>query len=119
MAKMQRKILLVDDAPEDRAIIKHYLLQDPAYDYHIWEEESGENALAIYRIVRPDCLLLDYTLPDCDGLQFLTPLSEHMREQALTVVMLTGTGNEVVAVEAMKRGVQDYLHKDALSRERL
>ena len=44
MAKMQRKILLVDDAPEDRAIIKHYLLQDPAYDYHIWEEESGENA---------------------------------------------------------------------------
>ena len=42
-----------------------------------------------------------------------------MREQAPAVVMLTGTGNEVVAVEAMKRGVQDYLHKDALSGERL
>jgi PAS domain S-box-containing protein len=119
MAKMQRKILLVDDAPEDRAIIKHYLFQDPAYDYLIWEEESVENALAMYQIVRPDCLLLDYTLPDCDGLQFLTHLSEHMREQAPAVVMLTGTGSEVVAVEAMKRGVQDYLHKDVLNRERL
>ena len=108
MAKLQRKILLVDDASEDRAIIKHYLLQDPACDYFIWEEESVENALATYRRVRPDCLLLDYTLPDGDGLQFFTHFSEHMREQAPAVVMLTGTGNEVVAVEAMKRGVQDY-----------
>ncbi len=119
MTKPQRTILLVDDSSEDRAIIKHFLLRDPAYDFHVMEEESGELGLTACLQLRPECLLLDYNLPDLDGLQFLTRLAEHAGEQAPAVVMLTGSGNEMRAVEAMKRGAQDYLRKGTFTTETL
>jgi len=61
-------------------------------------------------VVKPDAILLDF-LPDIDGLEFLDELKNQIGRTSLPVIMLTGQGNEAIAVQAMKSGAQDYLVK--------
>jgi signal transduction histidine kinase len=113
------RILIVDDSPEDRETYRRLLLQDRERSYEFLETGSGEEGLALVRTARPDCLLLDYRLPDLDGLEFLGRLAATGEAGPVPVIVLTGQGNEAVAVEAMKNGAQDYLLKGSMSRDDL
>lgn len=104
MKQNQQTILIIDDCPEDREVYRRYLLQDQQYTYKIWEEEYGENGLQLCRRIQPDAILLDYMLPDLDGIEFLKELKIQSGRDNLPVVMLTGQGHEGVAVAAMKAG---------------
>lgn len=119
MPKPHYKVLIVDDNPDDRASYRRVLQRDPDTTYSIDEANLGSTGLAICQTAHPDCLLLDYRLLDIDGLQFLARLREQVGSQMPAVVMLTGTGDEIVAVGAMKHGAQDYLVKGALALENL
>ena len=110
------RILIVDDSPEDREVYRRLLVQDREHRYEFLEAEFGEEGLRIALEEDPDCLLLDYRLPDVDGLEFLSRLPA---EKLVPVIVLTGQGNEAVAVEAMKSGAQDYLLKGSVTRDRL
>jgi signal transduction histidine kinase len=116
MAPQPLCLLIVDDSPEDREHYRRMLAQDPEYQYRFLEAETGEEGLEAALGAAPDCLLLDYRLPDVDGLEFLTRLRERLR---VPVIVLTGQGSESVAVEAMKGGAQDYLLKGAVTRQAL
>ncbi|MBD2454802.1 PAS domain S-box protein [Nostoc sp. FACHB-87] len=111
-------ILIIDDSSEDREAYRRYLLQDQEYNYNILESASGEKALEIYRQFPTDCILLDFLLPDMDGLEFLAELLK-LAKPVPAVVMLTGYGNEAIAVQAMKSGVHDYLVKGQTTAGRL
>jgi signal transduction histidine kinase len=63
-------------------------------------------------------VLLDFRLPDMTGLQFLADAAVD-GELPCGVVLVTGQGSETIAVEAMKRGVQDYLVKNEVDGERM
>ncbi|AFY44885.1 PAS domain-containing protein [Nostoc sp. PCC 7107] len=112
-------VLIIDDSPEDREVYRRYLLQDQEYSYTILESESGEEALELYRQFQTDCILLDFLLPDMDGLEFLAELPKLAKKVIPAVVMLTGYGNEAIAVQAMKSGVHDYLVKGQTTAGRL
>ncbi|MCC2669198.1 MAG: hypothetical protein K0Q72_1669 [Armatimonadetes bacterium] len=83
------------------------------------EAETGEDGLLRFREGTPDVVVLDFHLPDMNGLEFLGNLVYEAGADRVPVVMLTGTGSEDIAVEAMKNGAQDYLLKGNLSPERL
>ncbi|HVR95847.1 MAG TPA: response regulator [Thermoanaerobaculia bacterium] len=110
------RILIVDDSPEDRTMYRRLLRQGGEQEYLFVEAESGEEGLELARRDPPDCVLLDYRMPDVDGLEFLAQVTG---DAPLPVIVLTGQGSEAVAVEAMKNGAQDYLLKGTVSRESL
>ena len=111
-------ILIVDDFAEDREVYRRYLLKDPEYNYTIFESETGEEAFDMCRQVQPDLILVDYHLPDLDGLDFIRILRQLKGVGTPQFLLLTGLGNEQVALEAMKSKVYNYLVKGELNAER-
>lgn len=114
----QKTIIIVDDFFADREIYHRYLRREDRYKYKIFEAESGEEASALFYSVQPDLILLDYHLPDCDGLE-LIELWKNQSETMPPIIMLTGQGNEEIAVKVMKIGAKDYLVKGKLTSESL
>jgi len=105
------QILIVDDSPEDCEMYRRQLERSGNGSFTLRMAHSAAAGLQECRSQIPDCVLLDFHLPDGDGLDFLTELRTELGDQTPPVVMLTGQGNESVAVQAMKLGAQDYLVK--------
>ncbi len=112
MNKPQIRVLIVEDDLVDRMACRRALARDPDYDFVLSEAETGREGLQLAHAQKPDCVLLDYRLPDLNGLEFLAEFRNDLGEITVPVMMLTGNGNVLVAVEAMKHGAQDYLIKD-------
>jgi len=110
------RILVVDDNPSDRLLVVRELHQDfpRAQPFEVSNAESLERALSSGPF---DLVITDYQLYWTDGLQILDKVKSLWPEAA--VIMFTGTGNEEVAVEAMKRGVDDYVLKSPEHFQRL
>ena len=119
MKENEQTILIIDDCLEDRETYRRYLLQDSKYSYTIVEEEYGVDGLELCRLIKPDVILLDFVLPDIDGLEFLNELKTETDLSNVPVVMLTGQGNEAIAVQVMKNGAADYLVKGEITPENL
>ena len=111
-------ILLVDDSPEDRVVYRRFLGQPPAAAVCL-EAATGAEGLRLCQQSQPDCIVLDLHLPDMHGLQFLTAMQAGAEPQRCPVVLLTGQGNEQLAVQALQAGAQDYLVKRDLSADLL
>jgi len=104
------EFLLVEDDIVDRELVRRALYAFP-HEVTVREAKDGESGLSMLETHSFDCVLLDYQLPDFNGIEFLDALRSRPGHQDTPIVMLTGIGNEQVAVEAMKRGVLDYLPK--------
>lgn len=101
-------ILIIDDNPDDRTLARRKLEQEFAKPQiqEISDATELEQALAERNF---DLVITDYWLRWADGLTILRDVKE--RYPDCPVVMFTGTGNEEVAVEAMKAGLDDYIIK--------
>jgi signal transduction histidine kinase/CheY-like chemotaxis protein len=119
MAQVSRTVLLVDDSPEDRELYRRQLQRDPDYSYTIFEADLGQQGLALWHQHQPDVVILDYRLPDLDGLDFLAQLSAANQSSYLPVIVVTGQGSEAIAVQTIKAGAQDYLVKGQITAESL
>jgi CheY-like chemotaxis protein len=105
----QTKLLVVEDNPADRALYRIYLQYVPGLA--IAEAEFGGAALDLCHSIAPDCILLDFTLPDMNGLQFMERLRTQNGGIPCAVVMLTGIADERVAIRAVNAGATDYMPK--------
>ncbi|WP_243147421.1 GAF domain-containing protein [Scytonema sp. UIC 10036] len=119
MSKNQRTVLIVDDCSEDREIYEYYLRRDKNYTYNILHAETGEEAVQVCAQKLPDVVLLDILLPSIDGLEVLSQLRSIFSSSYLPVIMLTGQGDEQVAVAVMKSGAADYLVKNKITSDSL
>jgi PAS domain S-box-containing protein len=119
MSQIQRTVLIVDRSPEDCHKYRQYLLRDREYQYKIITAPLGKEGLALWERHQPDLVLLDYRLPDMDGLQFIAQLRSKIVSQRYLPVIVVGVGNETIAVQAIKAGAQDYLIKEQIAPESL
>src|SRR4051794_8682799 len=101
MNKVQRTVLIVDDAKEERVLIQRALRQDPSIDYTVLEAENGTQALTYLGQQKPDCLLLDDQLPDTDGLTLLQTVVQQAAPHIYPVVLLTSTSTTPLVFQAM------------------
>lgn len=108
------RLLIVEDSAVDA--LRYRMLLGPGYTLNV-AITGAEGLQRLRQEPPPDCVLLDYQLPDFDGLEFLRRLSGEPAQALPAVIMLTGEGSEGVAVEAMKRGAVDYLAKGSLSQD--
>jgi len=115
--QVKRIILIVKESQVERSLYRRYLQQETSFSYDFWEAESGEVALHLCGNQVPDCIVLDYLLSDRNGLEVLLELKTLMGESFPPVIMLNDRGNEAIAIQAFKLGVQDYLIESEITAE--
>jgi len=104
---MEITILVVDDEPDMRQLLKRSL--EPDLECRVEMASSGEMALKILEETHVDMVLADIKMPGMDGLELLDLIKRDYPD--LTVVMMTAFGRIETAVEAMKRGAYDFITK--------
>ena len=112
------RLLVVDDAADYAQMVAEFLRASQAWP-HAAIDLAGTYDEAVARLVAAvyDVVILDYWLGPRDGLALLRDMRQRGVDAA--VIMLTGRGDEDVAVEAMKAGAADYLGKASLTIEGL
>ncbi len=113
MSKPHISVLIVEDDMVDRLACRRAFAKYTETEFVLLEAETGQQGLDIARAQKPDCILLDYRLPDLTGLEFLDRLTKDAGTISIPVMMLTGGDSAAIAAEAMRRGARDYLGKDA------
>lgn len=110
------KVLIVDDDAVDRIAVRRALKTSSLAVQFVeaWDYESALSTLELHTF---DCIFMDYRLPDRNGLI----LVQNIRQNGIRtpLVVLTGQGDEQIAVELMKAGASDYLPKSKISAEAL
>ncbi|NMO16080.1 hybrid sensor histidine kinase/response regulator [Pyxidicoccus fallax] len=113
------RVLMIDDSPADRLAVRRALERDEERRWELESVTSAEEGLSRIVAAPLDVVLVDYHLPGMTGIGLLRELQARLPGAVPAVVMLTGSGNERVAVDAMKAGAQDYLVKETYSADRL
>jgi DNA-binding response OmpR family regulator len=101
------RILYMEDDPGLSRLLQKSLQRR---GYHIDTAADGEEGLRMLGASTYDLLLLDYNMPFCGGIDVIRALSA--QGSLIPTIMVTGMGNEEVAVEALKLGAADYVVKD-------
>ncbi len=107
---MKRRILIVDDEPQIRTILRGYFVAD---GFDVVEAGSGAEALQLAG-EGVDLVLLDVGLPDIDGLQVLTTLRQ---SSDVYVILVTARAEEVDKLVGLSVGADDYITKPFSPRE--
>lgn len=102
------RILCIEDDPD---LVGLYRSRFPEERFSFTTVPDGESGLAICYAEQYDVVLIDYTLPGMSGLHVIHELVR-VNPNPPAMIMITGTGDEHVAVEAFKAGVSDYVVKD-------
>lgn len=101
------KILIVDDAAFMRMMLKDILTK--AGHEIVAETGNGNEAAEKYIEFHPDLVTMDITMPECDGLEGLSKIME-INSNA-KVVMCSAMGQQVMVLDAVKRGAKDFIVK--------
>lgn len=107
------RVLVIDDSQSDAGLVERHLKRVSAFDAEVSLANSHEAGLRQLAESGADCVVLDYRLGTACGLETLRAIREEGYDTA--VVFVTGFGSEMVAVEALQCGAQDYLVKSVLS----
>ncbi len=104
---MSTKILVVDDEPDIRLLLKD-ILEDEGYEVNV--AENAIQAAEQKQLFSPDLILLDIWMPDMDGVTLLKQWNEQ-KSLVCPVVMMSGHGTVETAVEATRFGAFDFVEK--------
>lgn len=101
-----KKILVVDDEPEVRQMMEHFLTER---GYEVRIAENGRLGLLALDAFAPDVVLLDMHMPEMDGLETLKHLAA--RAPLLPVIMITVNDDVETTARLLQMGAADYVPK--------
>ncbi len=115
MSEDGANVLLIEDDPASIEIVKAFVEEVGAFRLE-WAEslEAGLDRLSRGGV---DLVLLDFGLPDSDGLDTFLRAQSH--SPGVAIIALTATADEAVAIRAIQLGAQDYLIKSSINRQLL
>ena len=102
---MSERILIVEDDPIFRSIMQDNLVSE---GYRVDAVSDGKTALSMVRAALPDLIVLDLTLPDCDGLE-LCPLLGH--DGKIPIIILSARAQKLDRLQGLRLGADDYITK--------
>lgn len=106
---MQTRVLIVDDNPGDRRLIRQLLDRSSFGAFETSEAPSGMDAIAKASSEAIDCILLDYSMPGLDGVQTLREMKQRRIE--VPAIFLTEYGGEHLVTEALRAGAAHFMFK--------
>jgi DNA-binding response OmpR family regulator len=112
--KAQHTILVVDDEPTIREVVRRYLERD---GYTVQEAADGDTALKMLSAQPPDLMVLDIMLPGIDGLSITRRLRDNDGQQVLIterevpIIILTARSGEHDRIQGLELGADDYVTK--------
>lgn len=109
-------VLIIDDDEVDRLAVQR-ALKKAGVQLEVSEAADCHSGITQLQHHKFDCVFLDYRLPDQDGLALLQEVQT--LQIRVPLIVLTGQGDEQIAVELIKAGASDYLSKSRVSPERL
>jgi len=108
---MMPTVLIVDDSPVDRRLAGGLLTKAP--NIEIVYAGDGEEALELMGVKCPSLVLTDMIMPNLDGLELTAEINK--RYPCVPVILMTGKGNEEIAVRALQMGAASYVPKSSLA----
>lgn len=108
---MAQRILVVDDEPWVVEAVRKYLEQD---HFEVLAAYDGVSALAQFTAHQPDLVILDWMLPESDGISVATRIRQ---QSGVPIIMLTARTDEEDRLSGFKAGIDDYVVKPFSARE--
>lgn len=120
MSQHNRKVLIIDDSPDDRMIIRRYLTENILQYSEILEAATVSEAKQHILEHTPGCMILDYRIGMDNGVDFLEECQTHTEWHNPEIVFLTGFGDYPALEQRVKAlGVDTFLSKDDLTENRI
>ena len=115
------RVFIIDDSPDDRAEIRRMLLKGSERHITFFEAEKAESGIKAVLAAEPppDCLVLDYNLPEMAAPEVLAALSGADGMPVCPVVVITGGTSREHGRRVLRAGAQDYIGKDWTSPQAL
>ncbi len=108
MKKQSFQILIIDDAP-DLIKLLAYILRSK--NFEVLTALSGQEALDVLQMNKPDLVITDGQLLDMDGSALTARIKDQFKEPLIPVIMLTGSVDDESKEKAMDAGVDFYMKK--------
>lgn len=110
------RCVVMDDSRFDRKFLRS-IAQDSRFDLDFVETTSISETIDFFENDHADLALLDYRVPDGDGIDFARRLTSEASFSGMPVIVITGEGSEAAAAQALRNGVADYLNKNDITTE--
>ncbi len=110
-------ILIVDDNSDSSTLLS--ILLERNLDCTITNATDGFTGVRMAKELQPNVILMDWMMPDFDGLQAVTLLKSDKRTKGIPVIMVTGVSDRDGLIQAYEAGVTDYITKPIIPSEML
>lgn len=103
------KILIIDDERANVQILER-LLRGSGFE-NIMSITDGHEAVSAFQLYRPDLIMLDLKMPNCDGFEVMANLKNSVKNDYLPILILTAQRDQPTRLRALESGAKDFLNK--------
>lgn len=104
----KKTIILIDDEKYITDLYSKKFLQE---GFNVFTANNGRDGIKLIKIYKPDLILLDIVMPQCDGFTVLKEIKSETETKNIPVIVLTNLGSETDKKEAINLGAGDYVIK--------